>query len=114
MDSQKQKHHYNLLKTVEGTGWVICDALNTMVRNNINPSTHIKNNNPTTLLANNLTEIFEVISECEEPDVIDHLAEKIIEFAGNDVDVFLSYMGKNMEDNPLYKRVYEISNNQIM
>lgn len=107
-DSQTTKHYHNLLKTVEGTGWILCDALNTMVRNNIDP-TYTGGNDVTSSLANNMAEIFEIVAECEEPEIIDHLADKIIEFAGNDIQSFLNYMEHNMGDNPLYKRVYEIT-----
>lgn len=111
LDSQTTKHHYNLLKTVEGTGWILCNALNTMVRNNITPS-YTTGSDSASLLANNIAEIFEIVAECEEPHVIDFLADKIIEYAGNDVQSFLSYMDANMGDNPLYKRVYELVNRQ--
>ncbi|RKD32730.1 Acyl-CoA dehydrogenase C-terminal domain-containing protein [Thermohalobacter berrensis] len=104
----QHKHRFNLLKTVEGTGWVLCDALDTMVRNNIQPS-YENNGSVESQLANNMAEIFEVVSECEEPEVIDFLAEKIIEYAGNDINMYLSYMDANMGDNPLYKRVYEMA-----
>ncbi|MTI71750.1 MAG: hypothetical protein FH751_15995 [Firmicutes bacterium] len=113
MDSQKDKHHFNLLKTVEGTGWVLCDALNTMVRNKVEPS-YSNTEDASQLLANNFTEIFEVISECEENEVIDHLAEKIIEYAGDDIHDFLYYMENNMGDNPLYKRICEVINNPTL
>jgi len=112
MDSQDNKHHFNLLKTVEGTGWVLCDALNNMVRNSIEPS-YYNATDPSSLLANNFTEIFEVIAECEEPEVIDHLSEKIIEYAGDDIQIFLDYMETNMGDNPLYKRVFELVNGYV-
>lgn len=109
LDSQPTKHVYNLLKTVEGTGWILCSALNTMVRNNITP-TYTTGSDPASLLANNMAEIFEIIAECEEPEVVDFVADKIVEFAGNDIQTFLSYIKQNMGDNSLYKRVYEIAN----
>ncbi|EOC99925.1 hypothetical protein [Caldisalinibacter kiritimatiensis] len=105
-DSQTTKHMDNLLKTVEGTGWVLCNALNTMVRNNITPAYNV-GSNPASLLANNITEIFEVVAECEDDRIVDYFADKIIEFAGNDLQSFMSYMDQNMGDNPLYQRVYE-------
>ncbi len=113
MKNDIPKHHYNLTKAVEGTGWILCDALNTMVCNNISTDMNAKNK-VDSLLANNITEIFQVISECEEPEIIDHLADKIIEFAENDIHSFLNYMSENMGDNPLYKKVYELTNNKIM
>ncbi|MTI49251.1 hypothetical protein [Sporosalibacterium faouarense] len=112
MDYKMPKHHYNLLKTVEGTGWILCDALNTMVRNNIS-SDLSSGGNMDSLLANNISEIFQVVAECEEQEVIDHLADKIIEFAGEDINSFLDYMGQNMGDNPLYKKVYTVANNEM-
>jgi len=108
MDDNGPKHHFNLLKTVEGTGWILCDALNTMVRNEVETADIIENT-PVTSLANNIVEIFNVVAECEEPDVIDHLAEKITEFAGPDIEAFLNYMDNNIGDNPLYKKVYDIA-----
>lgn len=111
MDYKMPKHHYNLMKTVEGTGWILCDALNTMVRNNIIPGE--SNNNGDAILANNINEIFQIVAECEEEEIIDHLADKIVEYAGNDLDSFVNYIGQNMGDNPLYKKIYELSQNEI-
>ncbi|WP_425449399.1 hypothetical protein [Dethiothermospora halolimnae] len=109
MDYEMPKHHYNLTKAVEGTGWVLCDTLNTMVRNNI----RINDNSKDSLLAENINELFQVIAECEEPDIINHLADKITEYAGNDINKFINYMGENMGDNPLYKRVVEINEKDL-
>lgn len=111
MDYEMPKHHYNLMKTVEGTGWILCDALNTMVRNKIVPGE--SNNNGDAILANNINEIFQIVAECEEEGIIDHLADKIVEYAGNDLDSFVNYIGQNMGDNPLYKKVYELSQSEI-
>lgn len=112
MDYKMPKHHYNLMKTVEGTGWILCDALNTMVRNNVSFG-QTTEDDVTSILANNLHEIFHIVAECEEEEVINHLAEKIIEYAGSDIDSFLSYMSQNIGDNPLYKRVYTMVNNEM-
>ena len=106
MDMKIPKHHYNLLKTVEGTGFILCDALNNMVKNNINPN--INNGSIDSVLSSNINEIFQVIAECEEEEVIDHLAEKILEFGGNDTESFISYINTYMGDNPLSKRVNEL------
>ncbi len=110
MDYKMPKHHYNLMKTVEGTGWILCDALNTMVRNNIIPGE--SNDDGDSMLANNINEIFQIVAECEEEELIDHLADKIVDYAGNDLDKFVKYIGQNMGDNPLYKKVYELSQRQ--
>lgn len=112
MNNETPKHHYNLMKTVEGTGWILCDALNTIVRNDISADM-ASGSSKDSLLANNINEIFQVVAECEEQEIIDHLADKIIEFAGNDIDSFLSYMGNNMGDNPLFKKVYNLTHEEI-
>lgn len=101
-----QKHLYNLLKTVEGTGWVLCDAINYMMENDIVPDRNDQSNSP---IAQNITEIFEVISECEEPEVIDHIADKMLEYAGDNKQRLVSYLDKYMGDNPLYQRIVENS-----
>lgn len=110
MDYKMPKHHYNLMKTVEGTGWILCDALSTMVKNNIVPGE--SDNNGDSKLANNINEMFQVVAECEEEEIIDHLADKIVEYAGNDLDTYVNYIGQNMGDNPLYKKVFDLSQNK--
>jgi len=85
IDNEKvEKHFHNLLKTVEGTGWVLCDAINYMMENDIVPDTDL-NNEKASAIAQNIAELFEVISECEEPEVIEHLADKMLEYAGHGV-----------------------------
>jgi len=108
IDKEKvTKHRNNLLKTVEGTGWILCDAINYMAKNNIVPE---KNpNKKESFMAQNIAEIFEIISECEDDAVIDHLADKLLEYAGKDKDKLIDYLSKYMGDNPLYKRVIENS-----
>lgn len=102
------KHHHNLLKAVEGTGWILCDAIHTMAENNIVPDkNHRQNNGLDAVLAQHISEIFEVIAECEEPDVIDYIADKMLEYAGAQQDQLISYLEKYMGDNPLYKKILE-------
>jgi len=106
--TEHRKHLHNLLKTVEGTGWILCDAVKYMADNNIIPDEDA-NNDKASQLAQNISEIFEIVSECEEPEVIDHIADKMLEYAGNDTKGLLSYLGKYMGDNPLYKKIVENS-----
>jgi len=109
IDKEKEtKHLHNLMKTVEGTGWILCDAVSYMMKNNIEPEKN-SSNNDASHIAQNIAEIFEIISECEEPEVIDHIADKMLEYAGNDKDKLISYLDKHMGDNPLYKRIVENS-----
>lgn len=106
--TEHKKHFHNLLKTIEGTGWILCDAVNYMAENDISPDKAISNEK-SSKLAQNISEIFEVLSECEEPEVIDHIADKMLEYAGNNSNALLSYLEKYMGDNPLYKRIVENS-----
>ncbi len=107
IDKEKEtKHLHNLLKTVEGTGWVLCDAVSYMMRNDIVPDGDHDSSSP---IAQNVAEIFEVISECEEPEVIEHIADKMLEYAGSDKDRLISYLDKYMGDNPLYQKIVENS-----
>lgn len=109
IDKEKEtKHLHNLLKTVEGTGWVLCDAIDYMMKNDISPNGD-SSSNPSSPIAQNIAEIFEVISECEEPEVIEHIADKMLEYAGNDRDRLISYLDKYMGDNPLYQKIVENS-----
>ncbi len=109
IDNEKvEKHLHNLLKTVEGTGWVLCDAIHYMMENNIVPDDS-NSNDKASAIAQNISEIFEVISECEEPEVIDHIADKMLEYAGKDKEKLLSYLKSYMGDNPLYKKIVENS-----
>ncbi len=103
------KHLHNLLKTVEGTGWILCDSINYMMKNNIVPDDN-NVNDKASFIAQNIAEIFEVISECEEPEVIDHIADKMLEYAGSNKANLLDYLNKYMGDNPLYQRIIENSN----
>lgn len=106
--TEHQKHLYNLLKTVEGTGWILCDAIKYMAENDIVPDMH-SNHDTSSQLAQNISEIFEVVSECEEPEVIDHIADKMLEYSGDDSQKLISYLERYMGDNPLYKRIVENS-----
>ncbi|WZL74160.1 hypothetical protein QBE52_05320 [Clostridiaceae bacterium 35-E11] len=107
-----KKHYHNLLKAVEGTGWILCDAIHTMAENNIVPDKHYQQNNRfDAVLAQHISEIFEVIAECEEPEVIDYIADKMLEYAGTQPDQLVNYLEKYMGDNPLYKRILE--NNRL-
>ncbi|MFZ5968671.1 MAG: hypothetical protein ACOYVK_16075 [Bacillota bacterium] len=101
-----KKHYFNLLKTVEGTAWILCDALHTMANNHIVPEKET-GNDPTSALAQNIAEIFEIIAECEDPAVIDHTADKMLEYAGNRQEVLVNYLKAYMGDNPLYKKITE-------
>jgi hypothetical protein len=101
-----QKHHNNLLKTVEGTAWILCDALKTMVHHHIVPDEDASTK-PETKLAQHIAEIFEVISECEEPNVIDYTADKMLQFAGSEQDQLVQYIEKYMGDNPLAERILQ-------
>jgi hypothetical protein len=103
-----QKHLYNLLKTVEGTGWILCDAITYMAENNIVPDKD-NDGDSASPIAQNIAEIFEIISECEESEVIDHVADKMLEYAGANKAMLLSYLDKYMGDNPLYQRIVENS-----
>jgi len=111
--TEHKKHFHNLLKTVEGTGWILCDAISYMAENNIAPDIS-SNDKGLSKLAQNISEIFEIVSECEEPEVIDHIADKMLEYSGNNSNELLSYLGKYMGDNPLYKRIVENSRNRSM
>lgn len=111
--TEHKKHLHNLLKTVEGTGWILCDAVKYMAENNIVPNDK-SHNDKASQLAQNISEIFEIVSECEEPKVIDHIADKMLEYSENDTKKLLSYLEKNMGDNPLYKRIVENSKNSGM
>jgi hypothetical protein len=103
-----EKHRHNLLKTVEGTGWILCDAIHTMAENNIVPDkSHLHSNALDAVLAQHISEIFEIIAECEEPVVIDYIADKMLEYAGDKQDQLVSYLGKHMNNNPLYKKIVE-------
>ncbi|MDF2545287.1 hypothetical protein [Anaerosolibacter sp.] len=104
------KHHNNLLKTVEGTAWILCDALKTMAHHNIIPDEDASTK-PATKLAQHIAEIFEVISECEEPNVIDYTADKMLQFAGNEQDQLVQYIEKYMGDNPLAERILQNKQN---
>ncbi|SKC38988.1 hypothetical protein [Maledivibacter halophilus] len=106
--TEHKKHLHNLLKTVEGTGWILCDAIKYMSENNITPDINL-NNDTTSHLAQNISEIFEVVSECEEPEVIDHIADKMLEYSGVNSQKLISYLQKYMGDNPLYKKIVENS-----
>lgn len=106
--TEHKKHFHNLLKTIEGTGWILCDAINYMSENDIAPDKSL-NNEGSSKLAQNISEIFEIVSECEEPEVIDHIADKMLEYSGNNSQELLSYLEKYMGDNPLYKRIVENS-----
>ena len=101
-----EKHYHNLTKTIEGTAWILCDAIHTMAENGIVPDDET-GHDLTSRLAQRLAEIFEVISECEEPEIIDFAADKMLETAGNQQEQLLQYLAHYMGDNPLYKRVYE-------
>lgn len=103
-----KKHLHNLLKTVEGTGWILCDAIKYMSENNIVPDEK-PHSDQSSHLAQNISEIFEIVSECEEPTVIDHIADKMLEYSANDTQQLLSYLEKHMGDNPLYKKIVENS-----
>lgn len=92
-----QKHRNNLLKTVEGTAWILCDALTTIAEENINPEGEELNSQ----LAQNISEMYEIISECEEPSVIESTAEKLLEYAGGRRDQVINYIKTYMGDNPL-------------
>jgi len=96
-----QKHRNNLLKAVEGTAWILCDAIHTMMENDIIPD----DVHADSTLAQYISEIYEVIAECEEPAVIDHTADKMLEFAGNHRDKFIQYIQKYMGDNPLSETI---------
>ena len=96
-----EKHRNNLLKTVEGTAWILCDAIHTMIENHIAPN-GIHNDGK---LAQYISEIYEVISECEEPAVIEHTADKMLEFAGNQKGQLMEYISNYMTDNPLSKMI---------
>ncbi|MCT4563976.1 MAG: hypothetical protein N4A68_06595 [Maledivibacter sp.] len=111
--TEHQKHLHNLMKTVEGTGWILCDAVKYMAENNIVPGNKSQSDQAPQL-AQNISEIFEVVSECEEPEVIDHIADKMLEYFKNDTEKLLSYLGEHMGDNPLYKKIVENSNNGRM
>ncbi|SHK12255.1 hypothetical protein [Paramaledivibacter caminithermalis] len=111
--TEHKKHLHNLMKTVEGTGWILCNAIKYMAENNITPYAE-SNNDRASQLAQNISEIFEVVSECEEPEVIDHIADKMLEYSKNDSQKLLSYLEKYMGDNPLYKRIVENSNSKEM
>lgn len=111
--TEHKKHFHNLLKTVEGTGWILCDAISYMAENDIVPDTNSIDKG-TSKLAQNISEIFEIVSECEEPEVIDHIADKMLEYSGNDSKELLSYLEKYMGDNPLYKKIVENSKNKSM
>ncbi|MBB6214010.1 hypothetical protein HNQ80_000079 [Anaerosolibacter carboniphilus] len=99
-----QKHHNNLLKTVEGTAWILCDALKTMAHYNIVPDEDASER-AENKLAQHLAEIFEIISECEEPNVIDYTADKMLQFANNEQNQLIAYVEKYMGDNPLGERI---------
>ena len=108
--SEHKKHYHNLLKTIEGTGWILCDAISYMLENDIVPDESLSNKEASRL-GQNISEIFEVVSECEEPEVIDHIADKMLEYSGSKTEELISYLGRYMGDNPLYKRIVENSKN---
>lgn len=101
-----EKHRNNLLKTVEGTAWILCDALKTMVHHNIVPDEDASKA-PESKLAQHMAEIFEVLSECEEPAVIDYTADRMLRFAGNDQDKLVQYVKNYIGDNPLAERILQ-------
>ncbi len=101
-----QKHYHNLTKTIEGTAWILCDAIHTMAENKIVPDDET-GSDLTSRLAQHLAEIFEVISECEEPVIIDFAADKMLEAAASHQEQLLQYLKNYMGDNLLYKRIYE-------
>ncbi|MCG8542080.1 MAG: hypothetical protein MJA82_19390 [Clostridia bacterium] len=106
--TEHKKHFNNLMKTIEGTGWILCDAVSYMARNDIVPDKDL-NNEGASRLAQNISEIFEILSECEEEKIIDHIADKMLEYSSGNTESLISYLGKHMGDNPLYKKIVENS-----
>lgn len=100
-----QKHRNNLLKTVEGTAWILCDALTTIAEQNISP----EGSQIDSQLAQNISEIYEIIAECEEPAVIENTADKLLEFAGVHNKQLIDYIKNYMGDNPLSQAILERS-----
>ena len=101
-----EKHRNNLLKTVEGTAWILCDAIRTMTDYSIAPEGDAVQSR----LAQNISEIYEIIAECEEPAVIEHTADKMLEFVGNRSDQLTEYIQHYMGDNPLSEAILKKSN----
>ncbi len=101
-----EKHRNNLLKTVEGTAWILCDAITNIAEQNIVPD----GSQLDSQLAQNISEIYEIISECEEPAVIENTADKLLEFAGDKREQVIAYIKNYMGDNPLSEIILSKSN----
>ncbi len=101
-----EKHRNNLLKTVEGTAWILCDAIRTITEHNIDP----EGDEVHSQLAQNISEIYEIIAECEEPAVIEHTADKMLEFVGDQRGKLANYIQSYMGDNPLSEAILKKTN----